>query len=417
MPYINRIVDAELERALGAFGAVLLEGPKWCGKTTTAARVARSSLMLSDPAGDFASRKLAQVEPSVAIEGESPRLIDEWQEVPKLWDAVRYRCDATGGRGLFVLTGSATPDDAHAPMHSGVGRIARVRMGTLTLQEQGMSSGKVSIAGLLQGKSYTALGSLDVQTIAQLVVRGGWPSAAGVPAPAASMLARGYVDGVCNSDVSRIDGVRRDPDKVTRLVRSLARNESTLATMKSVLADLGGDITRQTAAKYVSILSRLHFVQDVPAWNPALRSPVVLRQAAKHHLADPSLAAAALGASAESLVEDVKTLGLLFESLVIHDLMVYAQASGARVYHYHDSSDLEVDAIVQADDGSWLAVEVKLGAGGVQDGCQNLLRLESKMTDAGNCPPAAKVVVVGFGEPAHLTEDNVQVVPIDTLGV
>ena len=410
MPYINRIVDAELERALGAFGAVLLEGPKWCGKTTTAARVARSSLMLSDPAGDFASRKLAQVEPSVAIEGESPRLIDEWQEVPKLWDAVRYRCDATGGRGLFVLTGSATPDDAHAPMHSGVGRIARVRMGTLTLQEQGISSGKVSVAGLLQGKSYTALGSLDVQTIAQLVVRGGWPSAAGVPAPAASMLARGYVDGVCNSDVSRIDGVRRDPDKVTRLVRSLARNESTLATMKSVLADLGGDITRQTAAKYVSILSRLHFVQDVPAWNPALRSPVVLRQAAKHHLADPSLAAAALGASTESLLEDVKTLGLLF-------LMAYAQASGARVYHYHDSSDLEVDAIVQADDGRWLAVEVKLGAGGVQDGCQNLLRLESKMTDAGNRPPAAKVVVVGFGEPAHLTEDNVQVVPIDTLGV
>ena len=225
MPYINRIVDAELERALGAFGAVLLEGPKWCGKTTTAARVARSSLMLSDPAGDFASRKLAQVEPSVAIEGESPRLIDEWQEVPKLWDAVRYRCDATGGRGLFVLTGSATPDDAHAPMHSGVGRIARVRMGTLTLQEQG-----ISIAGLLQGKSYTALGSLDVQAIAQLVVRGGWPSAAGVPAPAASMLARGYVDGICNSDVSRIDGVRRDPDKVTRLVRSLARNESTLGT-------------------------------------------------------------------------------------------------------------------------------------------------------------------------------------------
>lgn len=417
MPYINRIVDAELERALGAFGAVLLEGPKWCGKTTTAARVARSSLMLSDPAGDFASRKLAQVEPSVAIEGESPRLIDEWQEVPKLWDAVRYRCDATGGRGLFVLTGSATPDDAHAPMHSGVGRIARVRMGTLTLQEQGISSGKVSVAGLLQGKSYTALGSLDVQTIAQLVVRGGWPSAAGVPAPAASMLARGYVDGVCNSDVSRIDGVRRDPDKVTRLVRSLARNESTLATMKSVLADLGGDITRQTAAKYVSILSRLHFVQDVPAWNPALRSPVVLRQAAKHHLADPSLAAAALGASTESLLEDVKTLGLLFESLVIHDLMAYAQASGARVYHYHDSSDLEVDAIVQADDGRWLAVEVKLGAGSVQDGCQNLLRLESKMTDAGNRPPAAKVVVVGFGEPAHLTEGNVQVVPIDTLGV
>ncbi len=231
------------------------------------------------------------------------------------------------------------------------------------------------------------------------------------------MLARGYVDGVCSSDVSRIDGVRRDPDKVTGLVRSLARNESTLATMKSVLADLGGDVTRQTAAKYVSILSRLHFVHDVPAWNPALRSPVVLRQAAKHHLADPSLAAAALGASTESLLEDVKTLGLLFESLVIHDLMAYAQASGARVYHYHDSSDLKVDAIVQADDGRWIAVEVKLGAGGVQDGCQNLLRLENKMTAAGNRPPVAKVVVVGFGEPAHLTEDNVQIAPIDTLGV
>ncbi len=417
MAYIKRIVDSEVAATLEAFGAVLIEGPKWCGKTTTAEQFAKSSLMLSDPSGDFASRRLAEVEPSVAVEGDAPRLIDEWQEVPKLWDAVRYACDSRGGKGLYILTGSATPNDANAPMHSGVGRIARVRMGTLTLQESGISSGKVSLAGLLRGDTYAAAGKLDMESIARLVVCGGWPGAVGAPVQAASLLARSYVEGVCNSDVSRVDGVRRDPDKVLRLVHSLARNESTLATMKSVLADLGGDVTRQTATKYVAILSRLHFVEDVPAWSPALRSNVPLRQGAKHHLADPSLAAAALGASVESLVAEPRTLGFLFESLVLRDLIAYARAAGARVYHYHDATDLEADAIVQASDGRWLAVEVKLGAGGVEEGCQSLNRLEQRMASSGDRLPARKVVVVGFGEPAHVTDDGIQIAPIDTLGI
>ncbi len=416
MKYIPRLVDSRLNHMLETFGAVLLRGPKWCGKTTTASHHVSSSLYLTNPANDFSDRRLAELEPSIAIEGSNPRLLDEWQEVPKLWDAVRYECDRRGGAGYFILTGSATPNDRNLPMHSGTGRIARLDMSTMSLAELGVSSGDVSLAGLMRGETYRSSGSLGLRDIAELIVRGGWPGAIDKSTEQASTMAADYINTVCESDISRIDGIRRDPEKVRLLVRSLARNESTLSGTKSLVRDIDGRLTRQTAATYESVLTRLNFICNIPAWDPALRSNVPLRVAPKRHIADPSLAAAAIGASADSLIEDVKTLGLLFESLVIHDLLAYASVTGLRVSHYHDRDNLEVDVVVSSANGDWLPIEVKLGAGGIDSGVKNLLQLEQRMTEAGNKRPKQKCVVVGFGAPAYVTPEGVQVIPIDALG-
>lgn len=416
--YMSRCIDRSIERDLGIFGAVLIQGPKWCGKTTTAQRFAESSLSLSDPAGDFAALQLARIDPAQAIVGATPRLIDEWQEEPKLWDAIRFECDRrTGEPGQFLLTGSATPNDADQPMHSGIGRISRLRMETMTLAELGVSSGAVSLESLLNGYPIkAALGSINgIADIADLLCRGGWPQAVGKTTADAMRISAAYIDGVCESDVSRVDGVKRDPEKVRALLSSLARNESTLAGEKSLEKDLGGDVSRSTLRRYTDALRRIHIIDDIPAWHPALRSPVKLRQSAKRHLADPSLAVALLGANPESLASDPKTLGLLFESLALHDLKVYAAANDSSVSHYHDADDLEVDAVIRRRDGTWIAVEVKLGSPQIPEASANLLRLERKLVERGERPPAAKLIVIGFGMPAHTTPEGIIVAPVDTL--
>lgn len=416
--YMSRCIDRSIERDLGIFGAVLIQGPKWCGKTTTAQRFAESSLSLSDPAGDFAALQLARIDPAQAIVGATPRLIDEWQEEPKLWDAIRFECDRRAGKpGQFLLTGSATPNDADQPMHSGIGRISRLRMETMTLAELGVSSGAVSLESLLNGCPIkAALGSINgTADIADLLCRGGWPQAVGKTTADAMRISAAYIDGVCESDVSRVDGVKRDPEKVRALLSSLARNESTLAGEKSLEKDLGGDVSRSTLRRYTDALRRIHIIDDIPAWHPALRSPVKLRQSAKRHLADPSLAVALLGANPESLASDPKTLGLLFESLVLHDLKVYAAANDSSVSHYHDADDLEVDAVIRRRDGTWIAVEVKLGSPQIPEASANLLRLERKLVERGERPPAAKLIVIGFGMPAHTTPEGIIVAPVDTL--
>lgn len=256
---------------------------------------------------------------------------------------------------------------------------------------------------------------MDSATIAERVVRGGWPAAIGRDARAASAMARRYIDIVAEEDLTRVDGVRRNPEKVKAVISSLARNESTLATIKTLVADLGGEVARQTASSYISLLSRLSFVRDIPAWSPAMRSPVHLRESRKHHLADPSLAAAALGATPGALLADFKTLGLLFESLALHDLWVYARANGMGLYHYHDARDLEVDAVVASPGGAWVPVEVKLSSAQLGEASDNLLAVEERMVAAGNERPVAKVAVIGFGSQAHVTERGVQVVPLDVL--
>lgn len=415
--YVPRIVEGELDELLGIFGAVLIEGPKWCGKTTTAGTRAASKLLLTDPARNFENRLRAESDPALAISGKTPRLIDEWQEVPKLWDAARFECDNRGGEpGQFIFTGSATPRDEERPMHSGAGRFAKMRMDTMTLFELGESSGAVPLSGIVSGERYEgAFGSMDSATIAERVVRGGWPAAIGRDARAASAMARRYIDMVAEEDLTRVDGVRRDPDKVRAVISSLARNESTLATIKTLVADLGGEVARQTASSYISLLARLSFVRDIPAWSPAMRSPVHLRESRKHHLTDPSLAAAALGATPEALLGDFKTLGLLFESLALHDLWVYARANGMGLYHYHDARDLEVDAVVAKPGGMWVPVEVKLSSAQLDEASDNLVAVEERMVAAGNEPPAAKVAVIGYGSQAHVTERGVQVVPLDVF--
>lgn len=416
--YLDRCIDRLIERDLGIFGAVLIEGPKWCGKTTTAQQFAESSLSLSDPTGDFAALQLARIDPAQAIVGAVPRLIDEWQEEPKLWDAIRFECDRRAGEpGQFLLTGSATPNDADQPMHSGIGRIARLRMETMTLAELGVSSGTVSLESLLNGYAIkAALGSINgIAGIADLLCRGGWPQAVGKTTADAMRISAAYIDGVCESDVSRVDGVKRDPEKARALLSSLARNESTLAGEKSLEKDLGGDVSRSTLRRYMDALRRINIIDDIPAWHPALRSPVRLRQGAKRHLADPSLAVALLGANPESLASDPKTLGLLFESLVLHDLKVYAAANDSSVSHYHDADDLEVDAVIHRRDGTWIAVEVKLGSPQIPEASANLLRLERKLVERGERPPAAKLIVIGFGMPVHTTPEGIIVAPVDTL--
>ena len=271
--YVDRCIDKAIRHNLDIFGAVLIQGPKWCGKTTTARRFAKSSLSLSDPAGNFSALQLARIDPAQAIAGPSPRLIDEWQEEPKLWDAIRFECDARQGEsGQFILTGSATPQDSKQPMHSGVGRIARLRMDTMTLFELGVSSGAASIRALLSGHpAKQAVGSIaGVAGIADLLCRGGWPQAMGKTTENAMRIAAAYVDGVCESDVSRTDGVKRDPVKVRSLLTSLARNESTLAGSKSIDKDIGTGVSKNSVSRYMDALRRINIIYDIPAWHPAL---------------------------------------------------------------------------------------------------------------------------------------------------
>lgn len=414
--YVPRLADRELRARLDSFGAVLIEGPKWCGKTTTAAQQAASELLIDDPRDDFAQRAFAQIDPAGALEGPEPRLIDEWQEVPKLWDGVRFLCDQRPGTGHFILTGSATPRDRDLPHHSGAGRIARLSMGTMTLYESGVSDGSMSVDGLFAGDVPKALqGNLSLADLATQIVRGGWPGTMEAPLEAAEALPIDYLSTIADIDVSEIDGVRRSPEKVMALLRSLARNESTLASQATLGADAGG-LDKRTVTEYLGILRRLHVVEDVPAWSPTLLSRVPLRKSAKHHLVDPSLAAAGLGTSVGRLSKDMRALGFLFESLVLRDIRSYGRTLGARLYHYRDRTDLEVDAILQRRDGAWVAFEVKLGRSQVGEAVENLVKLREKLVRAGGTAPAALCVIVGFGGISRVTDEGVVVAPIDRLG-
>lgn len=426
--YIPRIFDSEIEGYLQVFGAVVIEGPKWCGKTTTAKNHAVSETSMANPENDFQARRLADLDPALALDGPRPRLIDEWQDVPKLWDAVRFACDQSAQPNQFILTGSSSPKkrktkDAEQPRHSGAGRMVRIPMSTMTQFELGQSSGEVSLAALFNDATATAASSLTLEQVAELVVCGGWPQARGKSPRSAALIARGYLQAVINEDIHEVDGIERDREKVRRLIVSLARNESTLASNKTLLRDARGSdtdeetLTVPTMNEYLDALRRLYFVQEIPAWSPNVRSSTRIRSAAKRHLADPSLAAAALGLSVKALIENAETLGFLFESLVAHDLIVYAGANGARIFHYRDDNDLEADLVIEAEDGAWIPVEVKLGASREDEGAASLLALREKMRRAGYPDPAAMLVVVGVGGIAHRRPDGVTVATLDTLGV
>lgn len=418
--YKSRIIDHQVEEYLSAFGAVCVEGPKWCGKTWTSSYHSKSEIYIGDPAGNFQNRQLAELSPTLVLEGETPRLIDEWQEVPPLWDAVRYKVDQTAQKGQFILTGSATPNH-RGILHSGAGRIARLRMRPMSLWESGDSSGKVSLEQLCQGKLTPAMtGEVDLKKLIELIIRGGWPGSLGLTSEQAALLPAQYLDAVIDDDVYRMDGVKRDTQKMRLLLRSLARNESTTVTNKTLMKDIKAvddeDIDGNTVAAYLDIFKRLFITDNQPPFSSGIRSSVRVKQAEKRHFADPSLACALLKATPASLLGDLETLGFLFEALCERDLRIYAEAFGAQLYHYQDYKNQEIDAVVELPDGQWCAFEIKLGANQIEAAAENLLEIKKQIeADPKGKPPAVLCVLCGMANAAYQRPDGVFVVPVTAL--
>ena len=414
--YNPRVADEELKQCLAAAGAVLIEGPRACGKTVTAQQEAASEVFVDV---DRRAQDMIAVSPDLVLEGGVPRLIDEWQTASVIWNHVRRAVDARRGRGHFILTGSAVPPD-DVTRHTGAGRIVRLRLRPMSLFELGASTGKVPLRDVLAGVPvHHPSADLSVRDLARLVCVGGWPGHLGSSTGEALRVNRGYVDDICRADLQRVDGVRRDPDRVHWFLRSLARNVATSASLATIARDVAGpeqaSMTSHTARSYLTGLERLMVVEDQPPWAPHLRSRTRLQVSPKRHFVDPSIAAAALGAGPEHLLRDFSWFGLLFESLVIRDLRVYAQAMGASVYHYRDHTGLEVDAIVDAGPGRWAAFEIKLGLSRIDDAVRSLLKFAERV-DTSRCgEPAALGVIVdsGFG---YVRPDGVSVIPLGALG-
>ncbi len=418
--YRPRVIDEKVEEYLHTFGALCIEGPKWCGKTWTSVHHSKSSIFLGDPAGGFQNRQLAQLSPNLVLEGEAPRLIDEWQEVPPLWDAVRYQVDQSPEKGRFILTASATPKHKGI-LHSGAGRIARLRMRPMSLWESGDSTGAVSLERLCRGELTPAMtGEVDLRNIVALILRGGWPGILGLPTEQAALLPGEYLNAVIEDDVYRMDGVKRNTAKMRLLLRSLARNESTTATNRTLKNDIremdDEDIDVETVAEYLDVFDRLFLTDNQPPFATGVRSSVRVKQAAKRHLADPSLACALLNVTAAGLLGDLETLGFLFEALCERDLKIYAESFGGALYHYQGYSGREIDAVIDLPDGRWCAFEIKLGANQIDAAAENLVKLQRAFSDdPRGKPPAVLCVLCGLSNAAYRRADSVYVVPVTAL--
>ena len=415
MEYQARVVDAELKTRLASTGAVVVEGPKACGKTATARQVAASQVLLDVDANARAAVALA---PDVVLAGKVPRLIDEWQVEPDIWNHIRRAVDDRQAPGQFILTGSALPAD-DITRHTGAARITRLRMRPMTLFETGHSTGTISLAALLSHDPSPGTDSgLTIPEIATRVAVGGWPSLRTLGVPQALQVVRDYLGEIRRVDISRVEGIRRDPDRVGRLMISLARNVATTVTIRALADDAGGSdgpLKEDTVRAYLAALERLMIVEEQPAWAPHLRSRSILRTAAKRHFVDPSLAVAAMRATPDRLLHELKWLGFLFESMVTRDLRVYAQANDAVVRHYRDNTGLEVDAIVESASGPWAAFEVKLGQQQVDSAAEKLLAFANRVDTARCGAPATLAVVVGTGY-GYVRPDGVAVIPIGALG-
>lgn len=414
-PYRRRVVDRELADRMTATGAVVIEGPKACGKTATARQLAASEVLLDV---DESARQAVEVDPRLVLDGPAPRLIDEWQIEPSIWNHIRRAVDERTEPGQFILTGSAVPAD-DITRHTGAGRIARLRMRPMSLYETGHANGAVSLGGLLDGAPVrSADPGLSVRDLAERIAVGGWPALQDRTTSGALQAVRDYLDEIRRVDIVRVDGTRRDPERVGRLLASLARNLSTPAAATTLAADAGGAdgaLDDDTVRDYLRALEGLMIVEEQAAWSPRLRSRSVLRSSPKRHFVDPSLAVAALRSTPERLLSDLNLFGFFFESLVVRELRVYAQASDARVLHYRDNTGLEVDAIVEATDGRWGAFEVKLGAGSVADGAASLLRFAERVDTDACGPPAVLGVIVATGY-GYRRDDGVAVIPVGSLG-
>lgn len=415
--YLPRLSDKLLEKKLRSVGAVLITGCKWCGKTSTASQIANSIVYMQDPNRSATYMAMADTMPSMLLEGQSPRLIDEWQMAPVLWDAIRFEVDKRQAVGQFILTGSAVPKD-NATAHTGTGRISRLLMRPMSLFESKESNGTVSLSQLFNGDANIgALSELDIPQIAYVICRGGWPASLKMAEEDALQVAVDYVDAIINQDVSRVDGVEKNPQRVRLLLRSLARNISTMVTNTNLLKDITAhdiSITPPTMEVYMNALRRIFVVEDVPAWLPALRSKTAIRTSSKRQFVDPSLAVAILGTSPQGILNDFNTFGFLFESLCCRDLRIYSQSIGGEVFHYHDKTELEADMIISLRDGRWAAVEVKTGSREIEMAAQNLIKLANKVDAEKMNNPSFLMVVTG-GEYAYRRKDGVYIVPIGCL--
>ncbi len=415
--YLPRICDNLLSKRLRHTGAVLITGPKWCGKTATATVASKSIIFMQDPDRGSAYLKAADVKPSILLEGEVPHLIDEWQMAPVLWDAVRFAVDQRQEMGQFILTGSAVPLD-NSTMHTGTGRISRLRMHTMSLYESQESNGAISLRDLFEGKPISiATSNLSIEQIAFAICRGGWPASVKIKGNDALELAKDYVEAIIHQDISRVDGVDKNPKRVQLLLRSLARNISTMASNVTIMKDLEGDekgITAPTLDVYMNALRRIFVVEDQPAWSPSMRSKTAIRTASKRQFTDPSIASAVLRTTPKGLLEDFNTFGFLFESLCTRDMRIYAQANDGEVFHYRDKSGLESDMIVALNDGRWAAIEVKLGNKQIDEAAEHLKELACKVDEAKMGKPTFMMVLTG-GEFAYQRPDGVLVVPIGCL--
>ncbi|MCI7770952.1 MAG: DUF4143 domain-containing protein [Eubacterium sp.] len=417
--YRPRLIDNIIDSYLEAFGAVCVEGPKWCGKTWTSSYHCKSEIMLGNPDGNFQNRQLAQMSPSLVLEGETPRLIDEWQEVPQLWDAVRYKVDQSGNKGQFILTGSATPNHKGI-LHSGAGRIAKLRMRPMSLFESGNSSGDISLRDICEGRiEPKILGEVDLRKLIDFIIRGGWPANQETTLKQAAYLPIQYIRAVLDDDVYRIDNVKRDKHKMELLLRSLARNEATTVTNKKLKNDIkeidDEDIDVETVSAYLDVFQRLFLTDNQKPFEAKLRSSIRIKQAEKRHLSDPSLAAALLNATPEMLLNDLNTLGFLFEALCERDLKIYAESFDAELYHYQDYNNNEMDAVIAMPDGKWCGFEIKLGANQIDMAAENLIKIKNEIKASGGIAPDSLCVICGLSNAAYQRPDGVFVVPITAL--
>lgn len=415
--YRARLIDGKVEEYLATFGAVCIEGPKWCGKTWTSLYHSKSVFMLSNPKDNFMQRELAKLDISKALEGDAPHLIDEWQEIPEIWDAVRFAVDESTETGRFLLTGSSTPR-YKGVRHSGIGRIACLPMHPMSLYESGVSDGAVSLSDICSGNDIGVqnLKSPSLEELTEYVVCGGWPGSLGKNNRQAILIPHEYVENVIKIDINKIDDVPRDQVKVRRCLCSLARNESTTASIGTIIGDIAefddSSLAENTVSSYLNAFKRMFLTNDIEPFSTFLGSPTRIKQSSKRHFCDPSIAAALLGATPHMLMRDLRTFGVLFESLALRDLQIYAEALDAKLYHYQDYNGREIDAVIQNREGDWTAIEIKLNPQQVDEAAENLKRIAGIFERK---PPVSLAVVVGKSGLAYRRPDGVYVVPLTAL--
>ena len=419
--YKARIVDDMLKDKLESNGAVVIEGPKWCGKTTTAIQVAGSILRMDEPGKRETNIQMSEIDPGRLLKGKAPRLIDEWQIAPKLWDAARYEVDTRGEEGQFILTGSAVPIESREITHSGTGRFTWLMMRPMSLFESSDSTGEVSLNQLFKSPNVIdGMNNLSIEKLAFLICRGGWPHAVGMKEKPALLQAEDYYEAVIKSDINRADGVSKNPERVKRLMRSFARNQgaqiSNTMLRDDIISNDTESLNEDTIASYINALKNIFVVEDMPAWNPNLRSKTSIRTSDTRYYVDPSIASASLGIGPKDLTNDLNTMGLLFETLCVRDLRVYAESIGGNVLHYRDKSGLECDTVIHLKNGRYGLAEIKLGGQKfIEDAADNLKSLSNKIDTSKIPAPSFLMIVIGIGEFAYKREDGIFIVPIGCL--